>query len=267
MVNKKTVFIGGGNMAEGIIRGLINTETMAAENITVSEIVEARRSYLSEKYGVNVTDEPSNALKEAEVVIFAVRPQVAASVFAANKAYLNDSQLIGSIIASLPVADMEEMLGSDKHIVRIMPNVLIEARAGYSALKANANVTEEDKKTIEEMFNAIGSTMYITEDMFNAFTCFSDAGAAYFAYFLSGMIDAGVRAGFSRPQARAMAIDNMIGTAKQIDISGMHPMQLTDTMTSPAGVTIEATYTMDKLGLKGVVMDAVNAAIKHGEEM
>lgn len=267
MVNKKTVFIGGGNMAEGIIRGLINTKTMDPKDITVSDIVAARREYLTNKYGVPTVNDPAEALKQAEVVIFAVTPQVAEKVLKADAQYLNSNQLIGSIICSLDVATMESYFGEDKHIVRIMPNVLIEARAGYSALNANKNVTEQEKATIEEMFKAIGSVLYINENMFNAFTCFSDAGAAYFAYFLSGMIDAGVRAGFSRSDARAMAIDNMIGTAKMIDINNMHPMELTDTMTSPAGVTIEATYTMDKLGIKGVIMDAVNAAIKHGEEI
>lgn len=267
MLNKNVVFIGGGNMAEGIIRGMINTSTSRPDEIYVSDIVAQRRNYLNEKYHVNVVENPEQSIQKADIVVFAIRPQNAQEVIKEYAHLLDDKKIAVSIIASLDVKTILEWLGEDKKVFRVMPNVLIEARSGYSALAASSNVSLEDKMAIEEMFKAIGDVMYCSEADFNAFTCFSDAGAAYVAYFAAAMINAGVESGFSRAESRKMTIANLIGTAKMLDINNMHPMELTDAMTSPSGVTIEALHILDRTGFQGIVMDAVRAAIDKGNNI
>lgn len=266
MLNKKVLFIGGGNMAEGIIRGMINTSTSHADEIYVSEIVAQRREYLNERYHVNVLENPES-VKDADIIVFAIRPQNAQDVIKEYAHLLDDKKIAVSIIASLSIQTILEWVGEDKKVFRVMPNVLIEARSGYSALAASSNVSLEDKAMVEEMFKAIGDVMYCSEADFNAFTCFSDAGAAYVAYFAAAMINAGVESGFSRAESRKMTIANLIGTAKMLEINNMHPMELTDSMTSPNGVTIEALHVLDRTGFQGIVMDAVRAAVDKGNNI
>lgn len=265
MLDKKVLFIGGGNMAEGIIRGLINTNTVEANNIIVSEIIEDRQKYLSDTYHLNITLNVNESIKESDVIVLAVRPQDAKGVVDSIKDDLNDTQIFISICAGIDLDRLNEWT-NNKKLARVMPNVLIEARHGYSGVCISDKITKDDEAIISELLNAIGQTIFINENLFNEFTAFSCAGPAYVLYFAAAMIDAGVEAGFSRKDATAMTIENLIGTGMMLDATKKNPYQITDTMTSPAGVTIEGLHVLAKEGFNGIVMDCVRAAINRGKE-
>lgn len=253
-------------MAEGIIRGLINTETLSPKNIYVSEIIKKRQEYLEDTYHLVITQDVCKDVQDADIVLLAVRPQDVENTLNSVKDSLNDEQILVSICAGIDLNRLDQYTNGNKKIARVMPNVLIEARHGYSGVCVSSRINDEDKEVISTLFEAIGQTMFIPESLFDEFTCYSCAGPAYVLYFMAALIDAGVEAGFSRSDATSMTIENLIGSAMMLDMTKKNPYQITDTMTSPAGVTIEGLHVLSKEGFQGIVMDSVRAAIKRSKE-
>lgn len=266
MLNKKVTFIGGGNMAEGIIRGMIQNEACKKENIEVFDVVARRLDYLKETYEIGIVTDIEKSIAASEILFVAVRPQDAQGVLNQIKDN-NADALVISICAGITLDTMGQILGADKRVARVMPNVLIEARHGYSGVCTSGAVTEEDKKDIEEMFAAIGQTMFINESQFDAFTAFSCAGPAYIMHCIEGLIDAGVQSGFSRFDSRNMVLENFIGSGLMLTKTGDHPFEQVDKMTSPAGVTIEGVAVLNEAGLTGILMKAVKAALDRTKEL
>ena len=252
MLEKKITFIGGGNMAEGIIRGMIQTETCKNETIEVFDVVERRLEYLKETYQVGIVSDIKESMEKADVLFIAVRPQDAQQVLNQIKEYGKEDALVVSICAGITIDTMLETVGENKKIARVMPNVLIEARHGYSGICTSAAVTADDKKVLESMFAALGQTLFITESQFDAFTAFSCAGPAYIMHCIEGMIDAGVRSGFSRYDSRNIVLENFIGSGIMLTETGQHPFEMVDKMTSPSGVTIEGVAVLNEAGLTGI---------------
>ncbi len=144
-MSKKIVFCGGGNMAEGVMRSLIQREVVKSENISVSELNTARCEYLKETYGVNAMVDAKEAMKEADMIIIAVLPKIVPVVARTIKEAAKAETVVLSIAAGVTIASMEEMLGADRKIVRVMPNTLGQSGNGHSAVCLNGNVNEEEK--------------------------------------------------------------------------------------------------------------------------
>lgn len=266
-MSKKIGFIGGGMMAEGIIQGMVKNPYFKAEEIYVYDIVGARVDYLAETYGLNPCKDTKSSVENADLVIFAVRPQDASGVCAEVKPYLSSNTVLATICAGILVEDYAKWLGEEQKVVRIMPNTLTETKHGYSVIYPNAVTEEADLEILNQVLESIGKVMKIRQDMFDAFTAYSCAGPAYILHFLSAMIDAGVRAGFSRKDARALTLENLIGTSMKVSQTGKHPLDVLDLMTSPAGVTIEAVYRMNKTGMYASVMDSVGVAVEKSTSL
>lgn len=265
---KKILFLGGGNMAEGIIGGLIMNRVFLPEDIVVSDVIKARLEYLKAGYGVTTT---SDALKEAEtadIVFLAVRPQNAEEACRPLKAALANRKdvIVISIISSTDLAKLADFVGDIK-IVRVMPNTLIKAKEGYSAACVNKNVEEADKSVINSVLDAIGQTMYIDESMFDTFTAYGCAGPLFVYYLMHGMIEAGVYNGFSRKEAYDMTIKNVIGAGKMMELTAKHPLQIVDTMTSPGGVGIEELQSLEESGFQGIIMRAFKEGVAKASAM
>ena len=259
-------FIGGGNMAEGIIKGVVADKAFAPENIHVYDILPQRMDLLHERYGTAVCADAA-AAAAADVVVFAVRPQDVDTVCPQVAPYLKETSVFVSICAGVTMAKFAGYLGEKAKIVRVMPNTLTETHHGYSAVCRNGNTSAEDAAPVTAMLEAIGQVMEINESAFDTFTAYSCTGPAYLLYLMGALTDAGVRSGFSRAQSRAMTIENMIGTAMKLEQTGLHPGVILDTMTSPAGVGIEAICTMKKHGVSGAVMDSVGQAVKKANSL
>lgn len=261
MLNKGIVFIGGGNMAEGIIRGMVNNQVADSANIRVYDVIQERMDYLNDTYGVVPVTDIKAAVKGCDIIFIAVRPQDIESVSVRIKNDITADKVIVSICAGIDLKKLADLFGSQSRLARVMPNTLIEARHGFSGICIGENMGEEDKATVSAVFSAIGQTMFINESLFNAFTAYSCAGPAYIMYFINAMIDAGVQCGFSRKDAAAITLENMIGSSMMVTMTGKHPYQITDAMTSPAGVTIEGLYELNKTGFNGIVMSCVKKAV------
>ena len=263
---KKIVFFGGGPMGEGIMGGLIRGKVVEPKQITVSELLPARREYLEKTHGVLTTTDPAEA-STADVVILAVNPNQIPNVTKSLKSHLSKETNVISIACGVALATLEEQLGADKKILRVMPNTLIQSGNGYSAACINPNVNDDDKVIITTVLNALGQTMYVTENMFETFTAFCCTGPIWFYKTVEALIDAGVYAGFSRAESRAMVIKNMLGVAQVLDATGAHPALKVDDMTSPAGVTIEALQVLHQERFTGALMTSVDAAVKKANSI
>lgn len=266
-MNKKIVFCGGGNMAEGIMRGLLSKEVVTPKNVTVNEIFPNRCEHLSKTYGVFAVKDASDAIKEADMIIIAVNPPQVPSVTKVLKTLINEKTIILSIAAGITIETLESQVGSDKKVLRVMPNTLIQSGNGHSAACINGNIDDNDKEFITAILNALGQTMYIKEDMFNTFTAFSCSGPLWIYKTVEALIDAGVYVGFSRTEARNIVIKNMLGVAQVLDTTGVHPAVKVDEMTSPGGITIEGLKSLQQEGLASAVITSVTAAVKKANSI
>lgn len=255
---EKILFVGAGNMAEGIIAGLIKDNIYESHDIYIDEALETRRKLMENRYRVSVHD---NQFAGYSVIVLAIRPQDFADVVKKLKGKIDKETIILSVCAGIDLAQMERDFGAEHKIVRVMPNVLIEVKHGYSAACINQNIQDQDKVIIQKICDALGQTEFIPESLFNEFTAFSCAGPAYVMYFLNAMIDAGVQAGFSREMSRNMVCENLIGSALTIRDGEKHPYEITDAMTLPAGVTIEGLHALNEYGFNGIVQTAVQRAV------
>jgi len=267
MLNNKITFIGGGNMAEGIIRGIVSNEIFDPKDITVFDILNERKEYLKNTYGVKDAEDTSSAVKGADIVLIAVRPQDIVKVAQNIKNDLSESTIIISICAGIKMEKLENIFGSQHKFVRVMPNTMIDVKHGYSAASINERIENSDKEIIEILLSALGQAMFIDESLFNAFTAYSCAGPAYIMYFIAALVDSGVQSGFSRKDAVSIALENLIASALTIQETGKHPYEITDKMTSPAGITIEGLHVLSQSGFHGTVMSSVKQALKRTNEL
>jgi pyrroline-5-carboxylate reductase len=266
-MDKKIVFCGGGAMAEGILGGFLENGVVAPEQVTVNELLEPRRKYLNETYKVEAVADADEAVRNADVVIIAVNPFQVPSVTKTIRPLVNENTIILSIACGITLGVLADQLGSDRKILRVMPNTLIKSGNGYSAACVNENIDDEDKKVITTILDALGQTMYVQEEMFETFTAFCCTGPIWLYKTVEALIDAGVYAGFSRVESRNMVIKNMLGVAQVLDETGAHPAVKVDEMTSPAGVTIEALQVLQQQGFAGALMTSVDAAVKKANSI
>lgn len=260
-MGKKIVFCGGGNMAEGIMRSLIANGAARAEDITVNEIFQTRCDYLNETYKVNAITDATEQMKDADLFFIAVNPHQVINVTPKIKETMKEGSIVLSIAAGCTVSMLEEQVGADKKVVRVMPNTLSQSGNGYSAACINANIDDDDKTFITTILDALGQTMYIDESMFNTFTAFSCSGPMWIYKTVEAMVDAGVYVGFSRADSRNMVLKNMAGVAKLLDETGDHPAARVDAMCSPGGVTIEGLKVLEETAFRGNLMKSIAAAV------
>jgi pyrroline-5-carboxylate reductase len=267
MLDKKITFIGGGNMAEGIIGGIVSNEIFNPKNVTVFDILDERKSYIETTYGIGSANTAVSAVQDADVVIIAVLPQDIVQASQDIKNELSEETIIISICAGVKIEKLENIFGSQHKIVRVMPNTMIEAKHGYSAVSLNEKTKDSDKKIIVTLLSGLGKAMFIDEKLINAFTAYSCAGPAYIMYFIAALIDSGVESGLSRKDSTSIALENLIASALTLQKTGKHPYEITDRMNSPAGIGINASHVLNESGFHGIVMSAVKKALERTNEL
>ena len=250
-------------MGEAILSCLVASQIYLPSDICVSDPMSERRDILAKKYGVQVT--PNNLVAaEAEIMLLAVKPQ---SLNTAAIALTNTpASCIVSIMAGVTLAQLEAMFPS-KSIIRAMPNTPAQVGAGVTAIAANALVTIQQLEAVCKIFRAIGTVVEVAESLMNAVTGLSGSGPAYVALMVESMADGGVAAGLPRAIAMQLALQTVLGTAKLLDETKLHPALLKDQVTSPAGTTIAAIAQLEKAGLRSAMIEAVLAATRRADEL
>ncbi|WP_462413004.1 pyrroline-5-carboxylate reductase family protein [Neobacillus sp. Marseille-QA0830] len=262
---KQIHFIGGGQMAEAMIRAVIANGVVLADQISVADINVQRCELLSNKYGVRHSVDQTIPLAEAELVVIAVRPQDhLAQVGESIRQYTSSNIPILSIVAGVTIQQLSEFIGDTRPIIRVIPNTLTDTGLGYSGAALNPYAKKEQ---VDAFLNGFGKVLYLDEKLIDVFTGFGVAGPNYVYYFIESFADAGVLAGLSREQAWQVALENVAGSVVMLKKSGLHPRQLLDINNSAGGVGIHALYELNNSDFAAGLQRAVKAAVKRTTEL
>jgi pyrroline-5-carboxylate reductase len=259
-------FLGAGNMAEALLRGLLRGHADAGRILASGPRAE-RMKDLSDRYGIETTRDNVALVERAEIVVLAVKPQIMRRVLDQVADRLRPDALLVSIAAGIPVAAIESRLRPGTRVVRAMPNTPALVDAGATAIAAGGHATPDDLEAARAIFDAVGVTVVLDEGQLDAVTGLSGSGPAYIFLILEALSDAGVKVGLSRRTSTLLAAQTMLGSAKLLLETGEHPGQLKDMVTSPGGTAITGLHTLEHGGLRTTLMDAVEAATKRSHEL
>ena len=263
-LNCNISFIGGGNMAQALIGGLIS-RGLPPTRITVSDPVEKVRLLLTEK-DVHVTDDNIAAIRDADIVLFAVKPQVLASVLKPLKG-LFEGKLVMSIVAGAEIATIANLLETNR-IVRVMPNTPALVQTGAHGLYATEAVNAQDRELASQVLAATGLTIWVnSEAQIDAVTAVSGSGPAYFFYMMDSMIRAGKNLGLDEKVATALTLQTALGAAQMAITSSNTPAELRKNVTSPNGTTQAALEIFDRAQISQNIQAALAAAQKRSQEL
>lgn len=267
MAEKRIAVIGAGNMGTALLRGIQASPWGHQVRLLASHPKAQKASALSKDLKIPIESDNRVVAKGADVVVLAVKPQILESVLAEIKPVLTKRQLIVSIAAGFPTQRIEAALANEAPVVRAMPNVAAVVRLSATALCAGRHARPEHVAEARRIFEAIGTVVELPESQLDAVTGLSGTGPMYIFQIIEGLSDAGVRVGLSREAANALTIQTVVGAAKMAESLKLHPAVLKDFVTSPGGTAIAALHSLERNGLRAVLMDAVEVATARSREL
>jgi len=260
-------FIGAGNMAEALIRGLVRGGHIPAVHVLASAPRRPRLDALRAAYGIDVTLDNREVAAAAEILVLSVKPQILPKVLREIADQVRPNALAISIAAGVGTEAIETALGETVRVVRAMPNVPATVGAGATAIAAGSRAGEADLDTARAIFDAVGITVALDEGHLDAVTGLSGSGPAYIFLILEALADAGVKVGLSRRDAQRLAAQTVMGSAKLLLDTDEHPGKLKDMVTSPGGTAIAGLHTLEEGGLRTTLINAVETATKRAREL
>jgi pyrroline-5-carboxylate reductase len=266
-LGKTIAFLGAGNMAEALVKGLLRAGVAAPEEIVCTSRRQSRGDELTARYGVRATRSNAEAARAADILVLSVKPQAMNHLLREIEPVLDASKLVISIAAGVPIEAIERKVGHGVRIVRTMPNTPALVGAGATALSAGSHATAEDLEQAKALFDAVGKSVVVDEPLLDAVTGLSGSGPAYIFLIIEALSDAGVKVGLPRYTAQELAAQTVLGSAKLLIETGEHPGRLKDQVTSPGGTAIAGLHTLEAGGLRTTLMDAVEAATNRAREL
>ncbi len=255
-------FIGGGNMAEALIKGMVQS---GMKDIIVSEPREDRQAYLEKTYGAKTTSDNKEVVKQSAIVILAVKPQNMDDVTSEIAEFITGEKLIVSIAAGITLQYLTSRLKTSK-LVRVMPNTPALVQEGMSVLSMCECIHDKEMGLVRGIFMSVGKVLVLPEKYMDAVTALSGSGPAFVALFAEAMIAAGTKMGLTEDTASELAVQTVIGTAKLLE-TGMPPDKLREMVTSPGGTTAAGLKVFQEKGLKEMVTNVIEAAAKRSKEL
>ncbi|HSF70391.1 MAG TPA: pyrroline-5-carboxylate reductase [Nitrospira sp.] len=265
-LTNKLAFIGGGQMAEAIIGGLLAANLYPPEALWATDPVPARCDRLKTRFAVRVGSDNAQAVGWADVVMLVVKPQVMPTVLEEIGADLH-RVLIISVAAGLTIQTIMKQAPGATRVIRAMPNMPALVREGMTALAWTAALGEEDKEIARVIFQAVGRVISVEERLMDAVTGLSGSGPAYVFQAIEALADGGVKMGLPRQTAEVLAAQTVLGAAKMVLDSGDHPAKLKDRVASPGGTTIAGLHCLEEGRFRATLMGAVEAATKRSQEL
>jgi pyrroline-5-carboxylate reductase len=265
--NKKIGIIGSGKMGSVLISGIVSHNLTSPRNITVSDVMKDCLDNIRKTYGVGVTGDNKKVVKDADIVILAVKPQVIAEVLGGIAGVYNKGKLIISIAAGITTQFIEGILKKEARVIRVMPNTPALIGEGAAALTNGSRVTDEDFAVARYIFEAVGITVSVKEDLMDTVTGLSGSGPAYGFVIIDALASGGVNMGLSRDIALKLAAQTILGAAKLCLKGDKHPAELRDMVTSPGGTTIAGLKAMEDGKIRATLMAAVEAATLRSREL
>jgi pyrroline-5-carboxylate reductase len=259
-------FIGAGNMAEAMIRGLLRGNVFAPGDVIASGPRVERMRELAEAYGIGTTTNNREAAA-SRIVVLSVKPQILSKVLDEVADAVDPEALVISIAAGVPVAAIQARLAAGTRVVRAMPNTPALVDAAATAIAGGEHARESDLDDAKRIFDSIGITVILDESLLDAVTGLSGSGPAYVFLILEALSDAGVKVGLSRRTAQLLAAQTVLGSAKLLLETNEHPGRLKDMVTSPGGTAITGLHTLEAGGVRTTLMNAVEAATRRSREL
>jgi len=263
----KLAVIGCGKMGSALVGGMVKSGAFSPANLVGFDAYQPSAEALSKASGIGLATSSEQALADAEGMLICVKPADIAPLGAALRGLSGGSRLVISIAAGVTLASLQEAFGSEHRIVRVMPNTPALVGVGVAGIAPGEKVGEDDLAVVEKIFSSVGTAMQVPEKLIDAVTGVSGSGPAYVYTFIEALADGGVLMGLPRDKAIESAAQTVMGAAKMVLETGLHPAQLRDQVTSPGGTTIAGLEVLEEEGIRSAVMGAVRAATERAEEL
>lgn len=254
-------------MGQAMMGGIVKAKIVSSENIMVADLNGKSLSEAAEKYGVKTTTDNNEVAKNSDILVLSVKPNLYPVVIKGIKDDIKQDVVIVTIAAGKSIESTEEAFGRKLKVVRVMPNTPALVGEGMAALCPNEAVTKEETEEIVKIFNSFGESEIVSEKLMDVVTSVSGSSPAYVYMFIEAMADAAVLDGMPRSQAYKFAAQAVLGSAKMVLETGMHPGALKDMVCSPGGTTIEAVATLEEKGFRDAVISAMRSCTKKSKEM
>ncbi|MDY0386525.1 MAG: pyrroline-5-carboxylate reductase [Methanolobus sp.] len=264
---KKLGFIGTGKMGSALIYGICNAGLFSPSNVYASDLYEPSLDALKQNAGINVSTDNKVTVVNSDVIVLAVKPQILRKVMASIKDDITEDKLIISIAAGVKLDDIEKEFNEGTRVVRVMPNIAATVAEAASAITQGKNASKEDAEDALAIFRSVGSAIQVSENLMDAVTGLSGSGPAYIFPIIEAMADGAVYEGLDRASALILAAQTVIGAAKMVLDTGMHPGELKDMVTSPAGTTIRGVRVLEESGVRAAFMNAVIESSVRSKEL
>lgn len=262
----RIAFIGGGTMGEAMVKCLLTKGIAVPQDIVVSEVSPLRRELLSKEYGVNTVADNRKAIKGAELIILAIKPQDLSEVMEEIK-NLSPEQVVLSIVAGASLDSLCKGL-NHRRMIRAMPNMPAQIGEGMTVWTTSVEVSQKQKEMAQSILSALGEGIYVPDEKYlDMATALSGSGPAYVFLFIEALIDAGVHIGLPRDTAQKLVIRTLLGSTHAVQNTGKHPAELRSMVTSPGGTTTEALLRLERGGFRSVLLEAVAAAYDKAKQL
>ncbi len=260
-------FIGCGNMATAMIKGILDSQKVKTEDVIASAKSEKTREKIKAELGINAAQNNKEVVEFSDILFLAVKPQYYEEVIQEIKDDLRENQMIVSIAPGKTLAWLAERLGEDKKIIRTMPNTPAMVKEGMMGMCRNNLVTENEMQQVKDICESFGKAEVVPESLIDVVVGVSGSSPAYVFMFIEAMADAAVADGMPRTQAYKFAAQAVLGSAKMVLETGKHPGELKDMVCSPGGTTIEAVRVLEEKGMRSAVIEASRACVKKARDM
>lgn len=263
----KFAFLGAGNMGSALLGGLLQAKTIAAENVVATVRSEQTAAKLRDRFAIKATAGGNvEAAAGADIIILGAKPHIVPKVLDEIHEVLRPNQLLISLAAALPLTMLEKKAGKVMAIFRAMPNLPVIVLEGATAICQNGHTTASQRAYVEALFSAVGVVVNVDEDQLDAVTGLSGSGPAYVYMVIEAFIAGGLKMGLSREISTKLAEQTVLGAAKHVRTTGLHPAILRDEVITPGGTTIVAIHELERLGLRSMLISAIESATKHARE-
>lgn len=266
MNDQRVAVLGAGNMGRALVRGMLKAEWASPANFVATTRRPETAAAMAAELGIEAHTDNRKAAANADILIIGVKPQILPSLLDEIRDSVKPGQLVISIAAGVPTETIETALPGAS-IVRTMPNLPVHVDAGATAYCFGKYAKREHGEKARMIFESVGIAVEVDEYLMDAVTGLSGTGPMYVFQIIEGLADAGVKVGLSRDVAMALTIQTVLGAAKMAQMSGEHPARLKDRVTSPGGTAITALHTMERGGLRAILIDAVEAATNRSAEL
>lgn len=266
-MNRKIGFIGSGNIAYAIVKGLVDNFPNIHEKIFVSDRSMEKAEVFSKNFGVHKINSNKEVVEACDIILLTVKPDVYHQVLEEIKDFVTENQVIVSVAAGTSIDYIEGFFDKPIKVVRTMTNTSVLVGEGMTALTSNSQVSQEELEEVSQIFKSIGRIDIIKEEQFDVVTAISGSSPAYVYMFIEALADGGVLEGMPREKAYQYAAQAVLGAAKMVLETGKHPGELKDMICSPGGTTIEAVYALERNHFRAAIIEAVEVCAAKSKKL